>query len=170
MHYYINKITLLHQVGISNYFMRKMHGQTTLKDFNLSKYEILLKKANIKYLSCTTHTNISFLFFSKEKFVRLSAVLLNNRYLIWERAKLIHRCIPCAKTQSMFLKITAGCVHNYRYYRWIWGGETLTELRYHCNTQQVFCDGGEVYTFHDVPSTRHSSSRQNMSPALYVPF
>ena len=23
--------TLLHQVGISNYFMRKMHGQTTLK-------------------------------------------------------------------------------------------------------------------------------------------
>ena len=28
---YINKITLLHQVGISLYFMRKMHGQTTLK-------------------------------------------------------------------------------------------------------------------------------------------
>ena len=28
---YINKITLLHQVGISNYFMTKMHGQTTLK-------------------------------------------------------------------------------------------------------------------------------------------
>jgi len=28
---YINKITLLHQVGNSNYFMRKMHGQTTLK-------------------------------------------------------------------------------------------------------------------------------------------
>ena len=28
---YINKITLLHQVGISSYFMRKMHGQTTLK-------------------------------------------------------------------------------------------------------------------------------------------
>ena len=27
----INKITLLHQVGISSYFMRKMHGQTTLK-------------------------------------------------------------------------------------------------------------------------------------------
>ena len=27
---YINKITLLHQVDISNYFMRKMHGQTTL--------------------------------------------------------------------------------------------------------------------------------------------
>ena len=25
------KITLLHQVGISNYFLRKMHGQTTLK-------------------------------------------------------------------------------------------------------------------------------------------
>jgi len=28
---YINKVTLLHQVGISSYFMRKMHGQTTLK-------------------------------------------------------------------------------------------------------------------------------------------
>ena len=28
---YINKITLLHQVGSSNYFMRKIHGQTTLK-------------------------------------------------------------------------------------------------------------------------------------------
>ena len=28
---YINKITLLHHVGISNYFMRKMHGETTLK-------------------------------------------------------------------------------------------------------------------------------------------
>jgi len=28
---YINKITLLHQVGISNYLMRKTHGQTTLK-------------------------------------------------------------------------------------------------------------------------------------------
>ena len=28
---YINQITLLHQVGISDYFMRKMHGQTTLK-------------------------------------------------------------------------------------------------------------------------------------------
>jgi len=26
-----NKITSLHQVGISLYFMRKMHGQTTLK-------------------------------------------------------------------------------------------------------------------------------------------
>ena len=28
---YINKITLLHQVGIPNYFMRKMNGQRTLK-------------------------------------------------------------------------------------------------------------------------------------------
>jgi len=28
---YINKITLLHQVGISNYFTRMMYGQTTLK-------------------------------------------------------------------------------------------------------------------------------------------
>ena len=28
---YVNKITLLHEVGISNYFMRKMHGQTILK-------------------------------------------------------------------------------------------------------------------------------------------
>ena len=27
---YFNKITLLHQVVISHYFMRKMHGQTTL--------------------------------------------------------------------------------------------------------------------------------------------
>ena len=26
---YINKITLLHEVGISLYFMRKMHVQTT---------------------------------------------------------------------------------------------------------------------------------------------
>jgi len=25
----VNKITLLHQAGISNHFMRKMHGQTT---------------------------------------------------------------------------------------------------------------------------------------------
>ena len=31
MHQYINKITFLHQVGISLYFMRKMHGQTTFK-------------------------------------------------------------------------------------------------------------------------------------------
>ena len=28
---YVNKITLLHQAGISDYFMRKMHGQATLK-------------------------------------------------------------------------------------------------------------------------------------------
>ena len=28
---YINKITLLHQADISNYFVRKMRGQTTLK-------------------------------------------------------------------------------------------------------------------------------------------
>ena len=28
---HINKITSLHQVGISHYFMRKMHSQTTLK-------------------------------------------------------------------------------------------------------------------------------------------
>jgi len=28
-----NVITLLHQVGISLYFMMKMHGQTTLKSF-----------------------------------------------------------------------------------------------------------------------------------------
>jgi hypothetical protein len=34
---YINKITLLHQVGIPNYFMRKKHVQTTLK----FPYEIL---------------------------------------------------------------------------------------------------------------------------------
>ena len=27
---WFNKITLLHQVGTSLYFMRKMHGQTTL--------------------------------------------------------------------------------------------------------------------------------------------
>ena len=33
----INKITLLHQVGISDYFMRKMHGQTTLKEINIGK-------------------------------------------------------------------------------------------------------------------------------------
>jgi hypothetical protein len=26
-----NKITLLHQIAILNYFMRKMHGQTILK-------------------------------------------------------------------------------------------------------------------------------------------
>ena len=31
---YINKITLLHQVGIPYYFMRKMHGQTILKYTN----------------------------------------------------------------------------------------------------------------------------------------
>jgi hypothetical protein len=30
---YINKITFLHQVGISNYFMRKMYGQRALKFF-----------------------------------------------------------------------------------------------------------------------------------------
>ena len=31
---YINKITLLHYVGISHYyFMRKMHGQTALSSF-----------------------------------------------------------------------------------------------------------------------------------------
>ena len=29
-HPHINKITLLHQICISNYFMRKVHGQTTL--------------------------------------------------------------------------------------------------------------------------------------------
>jgi len=28
---YINNITQLQQVGISSYFMRKMHGQTILK-------------------------------------------------------------------------------------------------------------------------------------------
>ena len=28
---YVNKITLLHQVGIPDYFMRKMHRQTTIK-------------------------------------------------------------------------------------------------------------------------------------------
>jgi len=34
---YINKITQLHQPGTSLYFMRKMHGQTTLK---VTVYEI----------------------------------------------------------------------------------------------------------------------------------
>ena len=28
---YVNKINLLHQGGITSYFMKKMHGQTTLK-------------------------------------------------------------------------------------------------------------------------------------------
>jgi hypothetical protein len=32
---HINKITLPHQVGISSYFMRKMHGHTT-RNFLLS--------------------------------------------------------------------------------------------------------------------------------------
>jgi len=31
---HINQITLLHHVGISNYFMRKMHGHTTPKVLN----------------------------------------------------------------------------------------------------------------------------------------
>jgi len=35
---YVNKITLLHQDGISSYFMRKMHGQTTLKNHPLGSY------------------------------------------------------------------------------------------------------------------------------------
>jgi len=34
---YINKIILLHQVGITHYFRRKMHGQTTLKSKTLSQ-------------------------------------------------------------------------------------------------------------------------------------
>jgi len=34
---YINKITQLHQVGISLYFMRKMNGQTTLVLQNASE-------------------------------------------------------------------------------------------------------------------------------------
>jgi len=38
-HPYINKITLLHQVGISLYFMRKMHGQTTVKSLDLIAYK-----------------------------------------------------------------------------------------------------------------------------------
>ena len=44
---YINEITLLHQVGISNYIMRMMHGQTTLK------FEVLIVffKKNIKFRS-----------------------------------------------------------------------------------------------------------------------
>jgi len=36
---YINTVTLLHQFGISSSFMRKMHGQTTLK---LLYYQLLL--------------------------------------------------------------------------------------------------------------------------------
>jgi len=36
----MNKITLLHQVGISNYFMRKMHGQTTLNLWYMNRVQI----------------------------------------------------------------------------------------------------------------------------------
>jgi len=32
--YQLDTTTLLHQVGISHYFMMKMHGQTTLKFLN----------------------------------------------------------------------------------------------------------------------------------------
>ena len=37
----INKITSLHQVGVSLYFMRKMHGQTTLNRQKLSRNKTL---------------------------------------------------------------------------------------------------------------------------------
>jgi len=40
---YINKITLLHQVGISNYFMRKMYGQTTLNTLTCEEQLSCLK-------------------------------------------------------------------------------------------------------------------------------
>ena len=46
----VNKITLLHQVGISSYFVRKMHGQTTLMLL------LLLNKTNI-YQVYTPHCN-----------------------------------------------------------------------------------------------------------------
>jgi len=35
-----NYITLLHQVGISLYFMMKMHGPTTLKCFNAVSFGV----------------------------------------------------------------------------------------------------------------------------------
>jgi len=37
----INKLTLLHQVGISNYFMRKMHGKTTLNSPSILEKPVL---------------------------------------------------------------------------------------------------------------------------------
>ena len=44
---YINKITLLHQVGSSDYFMRKMHGQTILKKLRSSVNQQMVMKSII---------------------------------------------------------------------------------------------------------------------------
>ena len=43
----MNKITLLHQFGIPNYFMKKMHGQTTLKKYTRTVYHETLRVLKI---------------------------------------------------------------------------------------------------------------------------
>jgi len=53
----MNKITLLHQVGISNYFMKKMHGQTILHTPN--SFRFLLKRFSFSHISA--FLNIPFL-------------------------------------------------------------------------------------------------------------
>jgi len=48
---YINKITLLHQVGISIYFIGKTHGQTTLTE--VRKVRGICSTCGRKYVSIT---------------------------------------------------------------------------------------------------------------------
>jgi len=44
---YINKITLLHKAGISHYFIRKMHAQTTLQQY-LVKFKTIITSVLLK--------------------------------------------------------------------------------------------------------------------------
>jgi len=61
---YIDKITLLHQVDIPRYFMRKMHGQTTLKStlyiYFATNYSN--KQTHIKRLRSIPNTEQSYMF------------------------------------------------------------------------------------------------------------
>ena len=67
----MNKITLLHQVGFSNYFMRKMHGQTTLR--YLPEY-------------CSFHTSLE----SKDNDVHARGLSGTNSRLFRERTFMRH--------------------------------------------------------------------------------
>jgi len=53
---YTNKITLLHQVGFSHYFMRKMHGQTTLKKYFdvCSLFRFVMLKSYLQWVTIRT--------------------------------------------------------------------------------------------------------------------
>ena len=122
---YINKFTLLHQVGISNYFTRKMYGQTTLKYkdhlslrgcYNLNKHtssptSTTLQSEHSPMTNCTQY----FVLHLGGQEPLLALATYNHTYFVFGRLRALRYCcrvftaltLPCFTCESVKIMNTS---------------------------------------------------------------